>query len=407
MVEQGCAAYRLRCFGNLDPPPRARPGESVAFQPPPLPGSRGLPIQFVIQTTDPFERLYEVSSKFLQDAQKSGMFMFLDSDLKYDLPQSTVVIDRDLAAQLGLSMRDVGSALSAMLGGGYVNYFSYYSRSYKVIPQVQQVDRLNADQLRSYYLRTASGDMVPLSTIAHIETKVVPQTLNHFQQQNAATISGVAFPGVTQGQALTYLKQLADETLPQGYSIGYAGQSRQFVQESSALLVTFFFALIIIFLALAAQFESFRDPIIILVTVPMSICGALIFISLGVGGASLNIYTEVGLVTLIGLISKHGILIVEFANNLQREGRSKREAVEAAAGIRLRPILMTTAAMVLGVVPLITASGAGAVSRFNMGLVIASGIAIGTLFTLFVVPAMYLMLGAEHAKEEPEEARTA
>jgi multidrug efflux pump len=371
----------------------------VAFQPPSLPGSRGLPIEFVIQTTDPFSRLNEVAGKFLQAAKRSGMFMFIDSDLKYDLPQSTVVIDRQMTAQLGLSMRDVGSALSAMLGGGYVNYFSLSGRSYKVIPQVQQRFRLNTDQLMHYYISTAAGAMVPLSTVAHIETKTVPESLNHFQQQNAATISGVAFPGVTQGDALSYLRSLAERTLPQGYSIDYAGQSRQFVQESSALIVTFFLALIIIFLALAAQFESFRDPVIILITVPMSICGALIFISLGVGGASLNIYTEVGLVTLIGLISKHGILIVEFANNLQKQGHSKREAIEMAAGIRLRPILMTTAAMVLGVVPLITASGAGAVSRFNMGLVIATGLSIGTLFTLFVVPAMYMALAAEHKKQ--------
>ncbi|HDL20279.1 MAG TPA: multidrug efflux protein, partial [Nitrospirae bacterium] len=371
----------------------------VAFQPPPLPGSRGLPIQFVIQTTDPFERLHQVATKFLQDAQKSGMFMFLDSDLKYDLPQSRVVIDRELTAQLGLSMRDVGGALSSMLGGGYVNYFSLEGRSYKVIPQVQQRYRLNTDQLKNYYIRTTSGTAVPLSTVVHIETTTIPESLNHFQQQNAATISGVMFPGVTQNEALSYLQNLAAQTLPQGYSVNYAGQSRQFMQESSALIVTFFFALIIIFLALAAQFESFRDPVIILVTVPMSICGALIFISLGIGGASLNIYTEVGLVTLIGLISKHGILIVEFANNLQKKGHNKREAIEMAAGIRLRPILMTTAAMVLGVVPLITASGAGAVSRFNMGLVIATGLSIGTLFTLFVVPAMYMLLAAQHKKQ--------
>jgi multidrug efflux pump len=289
-----------------------------------------------------------------------------------------------------------------MLGGGYVNYFSLAGRSYKVIPQVQQRFRLNTDQLENYYIRTASGATVQLSTIAHIETATVPESLNHFQQQNGATISGVTYSGVTQGQALAYLKDLAERTLPQGYSIDYAGQSRQYVQESSALIVTFFFALIIIFLALAAQFESFRDPVIILVTVPMSICGALTFISLGVGGASLNIYTEVGLVTLIGLISKHGILIVAFANDLQKKGRNKREAIEAAAGIRLRPILMTTAAMVLGVVPLITASGAGAVSRFNMGLVIATGLSIGTLFTLFVVPAMYMVLAAEHAGHPSE-----
>jgi multidrug efflux pump len=376
--------------------------KAVAFQPPPLPGARGLPVELAIQTTEPFERLNEVAQKFLQEVQRSGRFIFIDGDLKFDQPQARVVIDRDLAAQLGLSMRDIGSALSAMVGGGYVNYFSFYDRSYKVIPQVQQVDRLNADQLRDYHLRTASGDMVPLSTVAQLESRVVPQALNHFQQQNAATLSGVPFPGVSQGDALAYLQDLATRTLPEGYSIDYSGQSRQFVQESSALVVTFFFALVIIFLALAAQFESFRDPAIILVSVPMSICGALIFISLGIGGASLNIYTEVGLVTLIGLISKHGILIVEFANNLQREGQGKRKAIETAAGIRLRPILMTTAAMVLGVVPLITASGAGAVSRFNMGLVIATGIAIGTLFTLLVVPAMYMLLATDRATQSVE-----
>ena len=323
------------------------------------------------------------------------------------MPQSEVVIDRNLAAQLGLSMRDVGSALGAMLGGGYVNYFSLSGRSYKVIPQVQQRFRLNAKQLEGYYVRSATGQSIPLATIVHIETTTVPESLNHFQQQNAATISGVAVPSVSQGQALAYLRDLAERTLPAGYSVDYAGPSRQFMQESSALLVTFGFALIMIFLALAAQFESFRDPIIILVSVPMSICGALLFINLGVGGASLNIYTEVGLVTLIGLISKHGILIVEFANNLQKAGHGKREAIEMAAEIRLRPILMTTGAMVLGVLPLILASGAGAVSRFNMGLVIASGLAIGTAFTLFVVPAIYLVLATTHSKisvaAEPKE----
>jgi multidrug efflux pump len=236
-----------------------------------------------------------------------------------------------------------------------------------------------------------------------LKTTVVPESLNHFQQLNSATISAVPLPGVTLGQALDTLKELAGQVLPQGYSIDYSGQSRQYEQESSQLVITFIFALIIIFLALAALFESFRDPFIILVSVPMSICGALIFISLGVGSASLNIYTQVGLVTLIGLISKHGILIVQFANDLQRAGRSKREAVEMAAGIRLRPILMTTAAMVLGVLPLVLATGAGAVGRFNMGLVIMTGLSIGTLFTLFVVPAMYLLLGQDHARSRESE----
>jgi multidrug efflux pump len=368
----------------------------AAFQPPALPGSFGLPVQFVIVTTDPFERLNDVAQQFLQQALQSGMFIFLDCDLKIDNPQSNVTIDRDKTAQLGLKMSDVGSALTAMLGGGYVNYFSMSGRSYKVIPQVQQRFRLNPQQLLDYYIRTSDGALVPLSTIATVSTKTVPESLNHFQQLNSATIQGVAMPGVAQGDALAFMQNLAARTLPEGYSIDYGGLSRQYVQETSGFVATFGFALIVIFLSLAALFESFRDPIIILVSVPMSIAGALIFVSLGFGGMSLNIYTEVGLVTLMGLISKHGILIVQFANDLQARGRSKREAIEESAGIRLRPILMTTAAMVLGVVPLITATGAGAVSRFQMGIVIASGLSIGTLFTLFVVPAVYLLFAADH-----------
>ena len=370
----------------------------AAFQPPPLPGSSGLPVQFVIGSTDSFEQLNTIAQQFMQEAQKSGMFIFLDSDLKFDQPQSQVDIDRNKTALLGLSMQDVGSSLASILGGGYVNYFSMTGRSYKVIPQAQQASRLNADQLLNYHIRTADGSTIPLSTIASISTKTVPQSLNRFQQLNSAVISGVPFPGVTVGDAVSSLQKLATQLLPPSYSVDYAGQSRQMIQESSSFIFTFAFALIIIFLALAAQFESFRDPLIILVSVPMSIAGALIFIALGVGGATLNIYTEVGLVTLMGLISKHGILIVEFANIKQKEGLSKREAIESAASIRLRPIVMTTAAMVLGVLPLIFASGAGAVSRFNIGLVIATGIAIGTLFTLFVVPAVYLLIGQNHAK---------
>jgi len=301
-------------------------------------------------------------------------------------------------------MSDVGSAMASMLGGGYVNYFSLDQRSYKVIPQVAQQYRLNTDQLLNYYVANLAGVPVPLSTIAKITTKTVPESLNHFQQLNSATIQGVAAPGVAQADALNYLKDLAAKTLPKGYTVDYGGLSRQYIQESSGFIATFGFALVIIFLSLGALFESFRDPCIILISVPMSIAGALIFVSVGIGGASLNIYTDVGLVTLMGLISKHGILIVEFANELQRTaGLSKREAVERAAGIRLRPILMTTAAMVLGVIPLITASGAGAVSRFNMGLVIASGLSIGTLFTLFVVPAVYVMFATDHAAQAERE----
>jgi multidrug efflux pump len=377
----------------------------VSFLRPPLPGSgRGLPVQFVIGTTESFDKLNDVSQIMLAKAYASGVFAFADVDLKIDRPKTVLQIDRDKTAQLGLTMRDVGGALSSMLGGGYVNYFDLAGRSYKVIPQVMQQSRLNADQLENYYFRTAAGATIPFSTILHLQTEVIPESLNHFQQLNSTTLSAVPAPGVTLGQALETLESLAKEVLPQGFTIDYAGESRQFKQESSALLLTFFFALIIIFLALAALFESFRDPLIILISVPMSICGAMIFISLGIGGASLNIYTEVGLVTLIGLISKHGILIVQFANDLQKkEGKPKREAIEMAATIRLRPILMTTAAMVLGVLPLVMASGAGAEGRFNMGLVIMTGIAIGTLFTLFVVPGMYLLLAAEHAKVETEQ----
>jgi len=371
----------------------------AVFQPPPLPGAAGLPVQFVIGGNDSFAKLNEVSQTFMQAAQQTGLFMFLDSDLKYDQPQAEIIIDRDKAALLGLSMQDVGASLAAMLGGGYVNYFSLDGRSYKVIPQVQQRFRLNAEQLQDYPIRTGSGVTVPLSTIASINTTTVPRSLNHFQQRNAANISGVAFPGVPLGDALAAMQKLAKDMLPTGYAVDYGGQSRQLVNESSGFVMTFGFALVIIFLALAAQFESFRDPLIILVSVPMSIAGAMVFIALGVGDASLNIYTEVGLVTLMGLISKHGILIVEFANIKQKEGLSKRAAIEAASSIRLRPILMTTAAMVLGVLPLLMATGAGSVSRFNMGLVIATGIAIGTFFTLFVVPAVYLMIGADHHKK--------
>lgn len=378
-------------------------GSQIAiFQPPPLPGARGVPIQFVITSAEPFDRLYEVSQKFLQDAQKTGQFIFLQSDLRIDMPQTRIEINRDMAAQLGLTMQDIGSALSAMLGGGYVNFFELDGRSYKVIPQVEQRFRLNPDQINHYYLRTPSGQMAPLSTVVSLKTRVQPETINHFQQANSATIQGVALPFVAQGQALDSLKQLAQRPLPAGYGFDFAGPSRQFIQESGGLVLTFFFALVIIFLALAAQFESFRDPVIILVSVPMAISGALLFINLGIGRATLNIYTEVGLVTLIGLISKHGILIVEFANNLQRAGQSKLDAIKHAAGLRLRPILMTTAAMVFGVMPLIMASGAGAVSRFNLGLVIAAGLTIGTLFTLFVVPAMYMILGADHGQRGQE-----
>src|SRR6185369_6602945 len=367
----------------------------AAFQFPPLPGATGLPVQFDIASTEPFENLDAVAQQVLDKARAANMFYFVDTDLKIDKPQATLVVDRDKITTLGLTQQDVGNALGSALGGNYVNYFSIAGRSYKVIPQVLQANRLNPSDLLDFYIKTPSGGMIPANTVASLKYDVVPESISRFQQLNSVTISGVS--GASQGDVLEFLRKTLAEVAPSGYSVDYAGESRQYVQESGGFLVTMMFAVIIVFLALAAQFESFRDPVVILVSVPLALFGALIFIFLGF--ASMNIYTEVGLVTLMGLISKHGILIVDFANRLQRTGKSKREAVEEAAGVRLRPILMTTAAMVFGVVPLVIASGAGAAGRHAMGLVIFAGLSIGTLFTLFVVPAMYLFIGANHGKQ--------
>ena len=374
----------------------------AAFQFPALPGAQGLPVQVVINTTESYENLNEVSQAVLDKARKSGMFFFVDSDLKIDKPQNVLEIDREKVAALGMTQRDVGNALSAALGGGFVNYFSVAGRSYRVIPQVKQVDRLNPDQILDYYIRTPSGEMIQARTIASIKQRVVPQSINHFQQLNSATIIGVSTPFVSQEEVLKFIAQSLKEVAPNGYSIDYAGPSRQFMNESGGFLVTMFFAILIVFLVLAAQFESFRDPIVILVSVPLALFGALIFINLGF--TTLNVYTQVGLVTLMGLISKHGILIVEFANELQAAGRSKLDAIVEASSVRLRPILMTTAAMVLGVIPLVIASGAGAAGRQSMGIVIFTGLSIGTLFTLFVVPAMYLFIGADHQAKKFKQA---
>lgn len=377
----------------------------AAFQLPSLPGGgSGLPIQFVIMTTETFDNLNRVMEVIMQKAQETGLFMYIDKDLKIDQTQSTIQIDRDKASDLGLNMQDIGNVLGASLSEGYINYFDFAGRSYQVIPQMLRQDRQNTDDILNYYIPTSSGQSVPLATIAKIKHEIVPESLNHFQQLNSSTISAIALPGVTMGQALDTLTQIAKTNMPQGYYIDYASQSRQYVTEGSALIITFFFALIVIFLALSALFESFRDPLIVLISVPMSICGAMIFISLGVGGATLNIYSEVGLVTLIGLISKNGILIVQFANDVQLLGKTKLEAVKMAASIRLRPILMTSIATVLGVIPLLIASGAGAESRFNIGLVIATGISIGTLFTLFVVPAMYMILAEDLSDRSKDQA---
>jgi multidrug efflux pump len=369
------------------------PGLQIfGFNLPSLPGTgEGLPFQFVVNTPNDYESLLQVTEKIKQEAMASGKFAFLNVDLAFDKPEVVVDIDRAKAAQMGVSMQDLGATLAILLGEGEVNRFTIDGRSYKVIAQVERPYRDNPAWLSNYYVKSESGQMVPLGTLIKVSDRARPTKLKQFQQLNAAIIEGV--PIVSMGEAVDAVAQIAREQAPRGYSFDYAGASRQYIQEGSALYATFGLALAIIFLVLAAQFESFRDPLVILVTVPLSICGALIPIFLGF--SSMNIYTQVGLVTLIGLISKHGILIVEFANQLRRDkGLSVREAIEEAASIRLRPVLMTTAAMVFGMVPLILATGAGAVSRFDIGLVIATGMSIGTLFTLFVLPCVYTLLAS-------------
>ncbi|OOF18023.1 multidrug efflux protein [Salinivibrio sp. PR932] len=364
---------------------------SFALVPPSLPSpGGGTPVEFIIGSTQPFEAINEVANNIVGKAMQTGRFIFVDTDLSIDRPKQTVKIDREKAALMGVSMQQLAADMGSLLSGADAGRFSLENRSYRVIPQVARSERLTPGQLRQFYTRNQDGELVQLSTLVTLEESVQPQALRGFQQLNAVKISGVPRPGVPLGEALGVLEEIAATELPAGFSVDYAGQSRQFMSEGQQLVVTFFFALIVIFLILAAQFESFKNAIIILVTVPMSVCGALIFISLGF--TTLNIYTQVGLLTLVGLIAKHGILIVEFANQLQQEGRTKREAIEEATAIRLRPILMTTAATVLAMIPLLIASGAGAGARFAMGLVIASGMTLGTLFTLFVVPAMYLFL---------------
>jgi multidrug efflux pump len=372
--------------------------QTAVFPRPSLPAAgRGLPLQFVVTSPgDDYDQLVEVADELIGRGMQSGKFAFLRKSIEYTRPRTTVVVDRDLAGDLGISMQDVGGNLATLLGGNYVNRFSLGGRSYKVIPQVEQDYRLDSSMLDDYHIRTGSGELVPLSTIISFENSVEPSKRSQFQQLNALTVEGVVAPGTTLGEALTFLETEARALFPRGFAWDYAGESRQYAQQGSALIITFFMSILVIYLVLAAQFESWRDPVIILVSVPMSIAGALAFLYLGF--ATVNIYTQVGLITLIGLIAKNGILIVEFANQLQQqEGLDKRAAVERAATIRLRPILMTTVSMIVAMVPLLLASGPGAVSRFHIGLVIATGLGIGTLFTLFVVPAVYMLLGQTHA----------
>ncbi|WP_374382280.1 multidrug efflux RND transporter permease subunit [Pseudomonas fluvialis] len=401
-VQAGIGGFLLKPWGERErtqmellPLVQARldqiPGLQIfGFNLPSLPGTGdGLPFQFVINTPNDYETLLQVAERIKQRAMQSGQFAFLNVDLAFDKPEIVVDIDRQKAAQMGVSMQDLGTTLATLLGEGEINRFTIDGRSYKVIAQVERAYRDNPGWLNSYYVKSSSGEMVPLGTLISLSERARPSRLKQFQQLNAATLEGV--PIVSMGEALATVQRIAREEAPRGYGFDQAGSTRQFVQEGNALYLTFALALAIIFLVLAAQFESFRDPLVILITVPLSICGALVPIFLGF--SSMNIYTQVGLVTLIGLISKHGILIVEFANQLRHErGLSVRQAIEDAAAIRLRPVLMTTAAMVFAMLPLIFASGAGAVSRFDIGLVIATGMTVGTAFTLFVLPCVYTLL---------------
>ena len=368
---------------------------AFAFNLPALPGGPGgLPIQMVINSTNGFQSVYEEMNKLKDAARKSGMFIVADSDLDYNQPVVKVKINRNKANDLGITMASIGSTLSTLLGGNYTNRFNLEGRSYQVIPQVPRGMRISQDSLANYYVPTATGQQVPLSTLVTVETATNPNALSHYNQLNSATFQAVPMPGVTVGAAVDFLENAAKQ-LPAGFNHDYLADSRQYVQEGNQLAIAFGFALIIIFLVLAAQFESLRDPLVIMISVPMAISGALVPLFFGL--ATINIYTQVGLLTLVGLISKHGILMVEFANELQlKEGLDKRSAIEMAARVRLRPILMTTAAMVTGLLPLLTAAGAGAASRFSIGLVVVSGMMIGTLFTLFVLPAVYVAIATDH-----------
>jgi multidrug efflux pump len=375
---------------------------AFAFNLPPLPGGPGgLPVQMVINSTQGFQSVYEQMLKLKDAARKSGLFIVTDSDLEFNQPVVRIKVDRSKAQDLGVNMQNIGAALATLLGGNYVNRFNLEGRSYQVIPQVPRENRLTPEALGGYYVTTATGSQLPLSTVVSIETATDPNALTHYNQLNSATFQAVPMPGVTVGQAVDFLEGEAKK-LPQGFSHDYLADSRQYVQEGNQLLITFVFAVIIIFLVLAAQFESLRDPLVIMISVPMAIVGALIPLFFGM--ATMNIYTQVGLLTLVGLISKHGILMVEFANELQlKEGLDRRSAIEMAARVRLRPILMTTAAMVTGLLPLLTATGAGAASRFSIGLVVVAGMSIGTLFTLFVLPAVYVAIATDHRAEATSE----
>src|SRR5688572_6160691 len=379
----------LRVFPRLDPP---------------LPTPGQYDVELVLQNDLPPEQMLETANRVVGAGWQSGKFLYVDTDLKLDLPQATVVIDRDQVADLGLDLATVGRELGTLLGGGYVNRFNHFDRSYKVIPQIGEKDRATVGPLLDLKIKTPSGALVPVSTFTRIETHPAPRTLNRFGQQNAVRVFGGVMPGVTKDEGLRVLEQAAISAAAPGTTLEYAGESRQIRREGSALVVTLGFAVILIYLVLAAQFQSFRDPLIVLLgSVPLALSGALVFSFLDL--TTINIYSQVGLITLVGLIAKNGILIVEFANRLQERGREKAEAAREAALTRLRPVLMTTAATIFGHLPLVLVSGPGAAARNSIGTVLVSGMAVGTLFTLFVVPVFYALIAKDHraVAAEPEQ----
>ena len=376
---------------------------AIPRTPAPLPGGGDFPVDLVIASAAEPQQLGELAGRLVQKAFASGLFIFADADLKFDQPQTEVVFDRDKLRSQGVNLSQAGLDLSTLLGGDYVNRFSIQGRSYKVIPQVKRTERLTPDQLSQMYITGSDNRLVPLSTFASLRTTAEPRELKKFQQLNAVRIQGVIPPGVPLDQALRLLEDEAKPLLPQGFAIDYAGESRQLRTEGSKFLGTFVLSAILIYLVLAAQFESFRDPFIILAgSVPLAIFGALLFSFLGL--TTLNIYSQVGLITLVGLVSKNGILIVEFANHLQETGLDKLRAIVEASGTRLRPILMTTAATVVGHFPLILAKGPGAGARNSIGIMLVSGMIVGTLFTLWVVPSIYMLVARKRAAAASAEA---
>jgi multidrug efflux pump len=368
---------------------------------PPLPNAGQYDVELVLQSNVPLEEMLATAQAVVDAGWQSGKFLYVDTDLKIDKPEARVVIDREQLADLGLDLAGVGQELGVLLGGGYVNRFNFFDRSYKVIPQIGAEDRATVGPLLDLKIKTPAGDLVPVSAFTRIESSTAPRTLNRFQQRNAVRVFGGVQPGVTKEEGLRVLETAAAALAGNGVTIDYAGESRQIRREGSALVVTLGFALVLIYLVLAAQFRSFRDPLIVLLgSVPLAISGALIFSFLDL--TTINIYSQVGLITLVGLIAKNGILIVEFANTLQERGLAKAAALREAAQTRLRPILMTSAATVFGHIPLVLVSGPGAEARNSIGTVLVSGMLVGTVFTLFVVPVFYSLIAAQHVPEHVE-----